>query len=273
MIMKTIKIITVLLLFGTSSTTNAQFWKKIKDRATEAAEQTIERKVAEKTERETDKAFDTVFNNKGKLFKKKKSEKLESFSFSHQYVMEIISEKDTTDITYYLTNEHEYMGSSFTAGKNEEFITVMDLPNSAIHTFMDLGHTKTMNSMRIDLNDLDDENIEGPDFNIAPTGQTKKIIGYDCEEFQITGPQISGTVWVTQEADISFQKAFTQLKSKKIKVTKGMNQSWVSMVDGLALEMKMIDYSTKNPRPINMVCTDLSESDFTINTLEYENPF
>lgn len=271
--MKTIKIITVLLFLGLSIPGNAQFFKKLKKKAKEAAELTVERKVAEKTERETEKTFDTVFNNQGKLFKSKKVKPLERYTFSHSYTMEIISEKDTTDITYYLTNEHEYMGSSFTAGKNKEFITVMDLPNSAIHTFMDLGDNKTISSVKIDMEDLDGENMEQSDYSISPTGQTKKIIGFECQEFQVTGPQLAGTVWVTQEADISFQKAFTQLKSKKMKLNKGVDQSWVSMVDGLALEMKMIDYSRKNPKPIRMVCKDISETDFSIDTTEYQNPF
>ncbi len=272
--MKNFKIIMVLFVLGMTSQSNAQFLNKLKKKAQEAAERAVERKVEEKTEHETEKTFDTVFNNKGKLFEKnKKAEKLESYTFSHQYIMEVISEKDTTDITYYLTNEHEYMGSSFTMGKNEEFITVMDLPNSAIHTFMDLGDQKTMTSINIDLEDTTDTEMDTQEFSISPTGQSKQIMGYECLEFQVTGPQLSGSVWVTLEADISFQKAFTQLKSKKMKLTKGMDQSWVSMVDGLALEMKMIDYSSKNPKPIKMVCTGLSASNFSINTLEYEKPF
>jgi len=272
--MKTIKIILILLISFTVTQGNAQFLNKLKKKAQEAAERAVERKVEEKTERETEKTFDTVFNNKGKLFKKKKkAEKLESYTFSHQYIMEVISEKDTTDITYYLTNEHEYMGSSFAMGKNEKFITVMDLPNSAIHTFMDFGDQKTMTSISIDLEDGSNTEMEDQEFSISPTGQSKQILGYVCQEFQVTGPQLSGNVWVTQEADISFQKAFTQLKSKKMKLTKGMDQSWVSMVDGLVLEMKMIDYSKKNPKPIKMICTDLSASDFNINSLEYEKTF
>ncbi|WP_339840624.1 DUF4412 domain-containing protein [uncultured Maribacter sp.] len=271
--MKTFKLLTLLFAFGITTNSSAQFFKNLKKRAQEAAEQTIERKVAEKTERETEKSFDTVFNNKGRVFKNGKVEKADTYNFSHQYIMEIISDKDTTDITYYLTNENEYMGSSFSAGKDQEFITVMDLPNSAIHTFMDMGGQRTMNSMHIDLEDSSDLEMNSNEYSISPTGQTKKIIGYECDEYQMTGPQVSGTVWVTQEADISFQKAFTKLKTKKIKSTKGMDQSWVSMVDGLTLEMKMIDYSRKKPKPITMVCTNLSEHNFSINTLEYEKPF
>lgn len=271
--MKTIKIIVLLLISCTVTQGNAQFLDKLKKKAKEAAERAVERKVEEKTERETEKAFDTVFNNKGRLFKSKKATPAEAYTFTHQYIMEVISEKDTTDITYYLTNDHEYMGSSFKMRDNQEFITVMDLPNSAIHSFMDLDGQKSMTSIKIDLDDVSDTEIDTHEFSVSPTGQTKEIIGFECQEFQVTGPQVSGTVWVTQEADISFQKAFTQLKSKKMKLFKGMDQSWVSMVDGLVLEMKMVDYSRKKPKPIKMICTSLSQNDFGINTSEYTTQF
>ena len=261
----------VTLCFFTTS--NAQFWKKITKRAEQAASDAVERKVEEKAARETEKTFDTIFNNQGKMFKGKKAKKLDNYSFSHQYVMEVISDNDTTDITYYLTNEHAYMGSSFTGGKDQEFVTVMDLPNSAIHTFMDLGGKKSMSSFKVDFEEVDEAEMNMNEFTIDATGKTKEIIGYPCKEYLVTGHHLSGRVWVTEDADISVQMAFSQLKSKKIKRLKGMNQSWLSMIDGLALEMKMMDYSQKNPKPIKMICTWLGESEFSINTADYENPF
>lgn len=271
--MKNIKGITLLIALCFCTTSNAQFWKKITKRAEQAAEEAVERKIEEKAARETEKTFDTVFNNKGKLFKKKKASKLDSYSFTHRYVMELISENDTTEITYYLTNDHEYMASSFEMKNAQEFITVMDLPNSAVHTFMNLGNKKSMSSFKIDLEEVDEAEMNMDEFVIAITGQTKEIIGYQCEEYQVTGPQLSGNVWVTQDAGITVQKAFSRLQSKKIKGLKGMNQSWTSMIDGLVLEMKMIDYSQRNPEPVKMVCTSLKESSFNINTIDYENQF
>ncbi len=267
--MKTLRTLLLLILLCSFSLTHAQLWKRVKKKVSE----TVERKVEEKTERETEKTFDTVFNNKGRLFKNKKITATGTYSFTHQYIMEVISGKDTTDITYYLTNENEYMGSSFTMGKDQTFITVMDLPNSAIHTFMDLNNQRSTNSIKIDLDDISDTDVDAVDFSVSPTGQVKTILGYDCVEYQITGPQLSGTAWITQDAGISFQKAFSQLRSKKMKLTKGVDQSWLSMVDGLALETKMIDYSAKTPKRISMICTELSEQDFSIDTADYKNQF
>lgn len=263
--MKTLILITALCFVTDSS---AQFWKKIGDKAEKAVERVLERKVEEKAEKETEIVFDSVFNNQNdkKLFKNKKAKVAEYYTFTHQYTMEVISKKDTTLFTYYLTNNHEYMGSSFKIGKNEEFITIMDLPNSAIHTFMDLGNKKSMSSFKVDLNDETDTEMNTNNFTISATGQKKQILGYQCEEFQVTGPKLSGTVWVTQEANISFQKAFNQLKTKR---QKGINQSWVSMVDGLALEMTMTDYTKRKPTTTKMICTSLSENNFSIETSQY----
>jgi len=271
--MKTLKILFVLISFCYATKSEAQFFKKLKKRAEEAVKETVIRKTEEKTSRETEKTFDTVFNNKGRLFKSKKVKVAESYTFSHQYTMEIISDKDTTDITYYLTNENDYMATSFSAREDQEFLTVIDLSNSAIHSFMDLGGKKSMTSMKIELDDVNRGDLNTSKFHIASTGQTKKILGYQCEEFQVTGPKLSGKVWVTQEADISFYKAFSQLRSKKFKNVKGMDQSWISLVEGLALEMKMIDYSRKKPKPIEIICTGISENDFTIETAQYQNQF
>lgn len=269
--MKTRKLVLLIMALIVCSGTHAQFLKKLKKSAEEAAERAVTRKVEEKTEKETEKTFDTVFNNNRKLFKNKKANVADSYSFTHQYTMEITSGKNVTDITYYLTNDEEYMGSSFSAGKNEEFITVMDLQNSAIHSFMNFGDQKSMTSIKIDLDDIDEDEKKAPNFNIVATGQTKIILGYTCEEFQVTGSKLSGKAWVTKDAEISFQKAFSQLKTKKMKLSKGMDQSWVSMVDGLALEMEMIDYSDKKPKPIKMMCTELKENAFSIETADYQN--
>jgi len=271
--MKICRTLVLLIALCSFTGSNAQFWKKLKKRAEQAVEETVKRKVEEKTAKETEKTFDTLFNNKGKLFKKKKIDVAENYTFSHQYIMEVISGSDTTDITYYLTKKHDYMGSAFSVGENQEFITVMDLPNSVIHTFMNLNNQRTTNSIKIDLDDIPDTDIDATSFSVSPTGQVKTILGYDCIEYQITGPQLSGTAWITQDAGISFQKAFSQLKSKKIKLSKGVDQSWLSLVDGLALETKMIDYSNKKPQEVHTICTALTAEYFSIDTADYKNQF
>lgn len=72
--MKLYKIIFFTCIFLLSTTTTqAQFWKKIGKKIEKAAERTIERKVEEKTERSTENAMDSILNADKKLKKRKKN--------------------------------------------------------------------------------------------------------------------------------------------------------------------------------------------------------
>lgn len=71
--MKTLKVILTLTLLGIWSQGNAQFFKKLADKAEKAAERTVERRVERESSKKTDKAMDGVFEGKKKKKKSKKS--------------------------------------------------------------------------------------------------------------------------------------------------------------------------------------------------------
>lgn len=79
--MKSIKILKTafccFFIIGFINTTEAQFWKKLKKRAGQAAEETIKRKVEEKTAEKTEQAMDSLFEAPKKIGKinRKKSNK------------------------------------------------------------------------------------------------------------------------------------------------------------------------------------------------------
>ena len=270
--MRTYKTLTLIIAICFSANVNAQFWKKLKDKAAEAAERTVERKVEEKTERETEKSFDSIFNNQGKLFKGKASEPMEAYTFSHAYQMDIISGKDTTQVTYYLTNTHEYLGSSIQMKENEQMIMVLDLPRKSAYSFMDFGGNKSMISFPMDFEKLADNQATKDDIVIEATGNSKDILGYPSEEYQVEGHDFKGTIWVTQEADISFSDAFNATKTNN-KGKNTVNQAWLNMVEGLTLEMNMVDTSKKKHKNIKMHCTALNPTDFSIYSSEFAKTF
>ena len=268
--MKTIKFLLIILISSTITQGNAQFLDKLKKRAQEAAERTVERKVEEKTERETEKAFDSVFNNQGGIFNGKKSAPAETYAFTHSYDMDIISEKDTTHVTYYLTSVEEFMGSAIQMNENEQMVTVMDLPRKTAYNFMDFGDNKSMMSFGLDFEKVV-ENQTDTNVLIEVTGNTKEILGFQCEEYKVEGEDFEGTIWVTNEAEISFSEAFAMVKKQK--KNKSYNQSWMSMVEGLTLEMNMTDTSKKKPKTMKMQCTSVDVTDYTIYTSDYEKTF
>jgi hypothetical protein len=268
--MKTIKILLLLLISCTVTQGNAQFLKKLKKSAQEAAERTVERKVERKTEQETGKTFDSIFDNQGGLFNGKKEAPAKTYAFTHAYEMDIIAEKDTTHVTYYLTNVDEFMGSAIQMNENEQMITVMDLLRKTAYNFMDFGENKSMMSFGLDFEKVV-ENQTDTNVLVEPTGNTKEILGYECEEYQVAGEDFEGTIWVTHEAEISFSDAFALVKKQK--KNKSYNQSWMSMVEGLTVEMNMIDTSKKKPKTMKMQCTSVDVTDYIIYTNDYENTF
>ena len=50
------------LVAGTTNTSYAQFFKKLKEGVSKAAEETIQRKAEQKASKKTGQAFDSVFN-------------------------------------------------------------------------------------------------------------------------------------------------------------------------------------------------------------------
>lgn len=267
--MRTLQTFILVLAICFSGNANAQLLKKLKKKAEEAAERTIERKVEEKTEKETEKVFDSTFNNQGKIFKKSAESPSDNYTFSHKYIMEIAQGKNTNQLVYYLTNEGNYMGSAVEMKENEQMITVMDLSKKTAYNFMDFGDVKSMMSFGLDFEEIVENTQENSGMSIEATGNTKTILGYSCDEYKVNGDNLHGTIWVTQDAPISFSDAFSKVKSKN----KNIDQSWMSMTEGLTMEMDMTDTSKKKPKNILMRCIALDETDFTIETAQYKKTF
>lgn len=100
---------TLILLCFFSTNAHAQFFKKLGDKAKEAAERTLERKAEEKTEEVAEKSVDSIFGIPDKIFKKKKKNKAESIDSENQ----INQEDDVNEIMQHLPMDGN---SSFSMG-------------------------------------------------------------------------------------------------------------------------------------------------------------
>lgn len=56
----------------------------------------------------------------------------------------------------------------------------------------------------------------------------------------------------------------------KTKVKKGLNQPWMSMVNGLTMEMNITDTSKRKDQNIVMKCIALEKSNLIINSSDYK---
>ncbi|APX99562.1 DUF4412 domain-containing protein [Lacinutrix venerupis] len=273
--MKTLQTLLTIIIIAFSTTTNAQIWKKLSKKAEKAVENTLEKKVEEKAERETDKAFDSTFNNSkksktknnktsGKLFGMSNAIPENSYQFSHKYIMEISDGKKPLNMTYYLNKSNNYLGFEIPDLKNKT-ITVMDLEKEVMFMFMDNKGDKTLMSMNMNLDKITNDAIEDTEYSVTATGNTKTILGYTCKEYNVKGKDLHGNVWVTENAGVSFSKTFYRTKQKK-----GMDQTWMSLVNGLPMEMKITDTSRRKAKTTTMNCVLLKEENFSINTTNYK---
>jgi hypothetical protein len=141
----------------------------------------------------------------------------------------------------------------------------MDLDRKAMFMFMENKGDKSQMSMNLDIEEIADDAMEESDMKITPTGNTKTILGYTCHEFKVVGKDITGTIWVTQDAGISFAKSFYNVKAKK-----GMDQSWMKLINGLTMQMDMVDTSKRKPQNISMTCISLEKTSLNIESKAYK---
>lgn len=106
--------------------------------------------------------------------------------------------------------------------------------------------------MNLDLEETTEQSMDETDISVTTTGNTKTILGYTCQEFKVTGKDMKGSIWITEEAGVTFAKSFYNVKTEK-----GNNQSWMKMLNGLSMEMDMLDTSKCKPKTIKMTCIAL----------------
>lgn len=269
------RILLAFTFISTVTTTNAQLLKRLGQRLEKTIEKTIERKAEEKVERTTENAFDSTFNSTSKKNTNKTASILgsignqpkpeENYTFSHKYVMEITSENNSNTLNYYLSNSGHFMGMDLSEKKSDVF-TVMDAKRNALYTFMTSGKDKTLISTGFDITATTEEQNSKADVSIKKTGQTKTILGYSCDEFEVSATDFSGTIWVTQDAGVQF------LKMKPMKKS-AFNQTWLNYAKGLVMEMTMVDKSKRKAKHITMRCIALNKTNFTIHSQNYKSLF
>lgn len=277
--MKTLQTLLAIIIIGFSTTTEAQIWKKLTKKAEKAVEKTLEKKVEQKAERETDKAFDSTFNNSSKKKKKNSipfspmgSNKTpeSTYRFTHKYVLEMKSNNHTNEIIYYLNSHGDYNASTIPDTRGTNMINVMDMKNKAMFMFMENNGAKQLMAMDFDMDieDMADNAIEETEYSVKPTGRSKTILGYNAKEFETKGKDMHGTVWITNDVDISLFKAFSNEKTKK-----GIDKSWMKNMNGLLLEMTITDTSKRKPKVITMTCKEITKQNLTIDTSQYKKMF
>lgn len=270
--MKKITLLAVCFLCFTGSV-NAQLFKKLGKKIEKAAEKTVERKVEQKTRKETEKAFDSTFNKKSERKRTRglaglsAIEPAESYAFNYRVEMQITSKKEVMNVDYFLPDTGNYLCALIKDKKiKEPFLTVFDIEREAMFNYMENDGQKMKMGVEFKTDGATDDAINEGSISITATGNSKLILGYNCEEYKMIGEEMTATIWVTKEVDIRFPSTFYKMKQNK-----NTNQTWMKDLDGWAMEMVMIDTSRRKPQTITMYCMSINESNLIINSNEYQN--
>ncbi|MDC6384646.1 DUF4412 domain-containing protein [Flagellimonas taeanensis] len=304
--MKTKTVITTLLVLCFAVSSQAQFLKKLKKAAENAAERTILNRTDEEVSKGTDNTIDSI--TKGKKGKKNENantkeigeteKNLDStkqqnqakeaamqkkmagllgggglkgipdiYEFSYRATMKITTQKEETEIHYWMEPGQRYFGNRYNDGRTNS-ITVMDMENQAMVMFTDDGKQKM--AMKIPAGKKNIEKLTKKmeekgknsmeDIKVIPIGD-KTILGYNCKGYQITSKDGVSKVWITNETPVGYLGGIANTESLPSSVLPlGENTMF--------MEMKF-ESAKKKKDNFSMVCTELKAESMSITKGEY----
>jgi hypothetical protein len=204
----------------------------------------------------------------------------DSYEFTGFLVMELQTKDekgksgDPMNMKSYLSNSSEYTGMELVDPKKPETVTnmIFDTKNKASILLMDNEETKNSFVYKLDFDALVEESIEETDTSmkegdivVKKTGNTKSILGYECDEYSVKTEDGAGTYWITDElieGTNSFWSSNSPFSSSKMQekyadhfanMPKGnfMEMDFKSN-DGSDVKMKVIDIQPSAPQTFIM---------------------
>lgn len=286
--MKTKHTLTLLACLLIGIQTNAQFFKKLKNKAENAVERTVLNKTDREVSKETDKTIDGVIKGKPETEKEEPTDEekataeknvmsifggsLEGLpdTYEFQYVMDmkLTTKKDEMDMKYYIQPNASYFGNAITDEKANSVI-VYDMENQAMVTFMDNGTQKMAMKTRMPFDaaaqkEMAKNDTNQEDMKITPL-PSKTILGYHCKGYQIEQKDGISKFYITNEAPVSFVGVFSSIEQMP---KSGYNATIPFDEKSMIMEMEYISNKRKRDN-MHMICTNLAEKKFSINKADY----
>lgn len=193
----------------------------------------------------------------------------DAYDFDYIYKLKMTNKKDDIQFDYYLKKDAGYFGfdiSEMTKGQEGmKMFTIMDNDSGTTGMFMDMMGKKIVQKSKIKLSDFDSDK-NAPDYTLTEIG-SKTILGYNCQGFIMETKDSKITVYITDEAPVSFSKMWDNSKTK---MPKGFNPVWMEKYaeNGLMMEMQYID-KKKSKNNMTMLCVGLEKTDFSIQASDY----
>ena len=233
--MRLFKAISISIFISLFSISNleAQLLKKLKKRVQEATEDVIAEKAAEKAAQESGKVLDSLLEidpdyqmdqqkwlNQMTISGTENIPVEDSYAFDTRVIYELTTSKndDESVVNYemWFLENADYMATKV-EGKSKgnsndmpnSMLSILDDKNQAMIILMEeqkIAQLLSMNKIKdiaVKENETDSLNTEFE--SIKKTGNSKKILGYDCEEFSSQNETSKFSFWITKDLSL-FQK-------------------------------------------------------------------
>jgi len=271
----------------------AQLLKKLKQRVQEATEDVIAEKAAQKAAQESGKLLDSILDidpeyqaNYEKQLIQMMAAGNENIAVEDQYDFDnqimykmTVTEGDKTTVVDYemwFSENAPYMGTKVITTQKPDskevqasVLSVLDEKNNAMIILMEeqkLGQVISMDRIKnIAEGENMAENVDTEFKDIVKTGKTKKIMGYDCDEYVSQNEMNKFSFWVTKELNL-FQKNMFFNLSKSLGGNTFANIP--EEAQGLMMEMNY-EYLNK-PEKGSMKVVDIQKTAKTILLKDYQ---
>lgn len=254
----------------TTTVTQAQFLKKLKERAQQKVEQIVIEKTSEKAAQQVEKKLDKLFNmdpNKPQVDPKILPE---HYKFDWKYSLKMTSKQGSFDMIYYLKPEAKYFGSQPQLQNNlvtDGMFMVMDQGLSIMTIFMDSNEKKSGHVMPIPDNLEDDTTENNFDNTTFKEVGTKNILGYQCQGFEMENDEVKMTMYVYFDSPVSFNQVFGGNTNG---MPKGFNPKWLGKAENsIMMEMDFVN-KRKKKYSAKMTCVGFEKKSKTIQINDYE---
>ncbi len=241
--MKKTKLVTVfMLLFLITSSSNAQLWKKIKDKAIQ--------KVENKIDVEVDKTLDKTLEGKQKS-------KLVKYFFNGQVTITMETESnDKASFNLLFGPNKDVICMQMSSGENDNIYNI--ITPKKIETFINASGMKIRKTTSADEFSMYNNINKIPSKeDLVKTGKTKNILGYTCNEYEYKNDGGTIKAWVVQ-GNFPIKASYAPVLGM---VTNGP-------IGGFVLEL---NYSTTNGEKSKIYVTKIdSNKILTINSAEYK---
>lgn len=186
----------------------------------------------------------------------------DEYSFQSQMVYKMSTNfggKETVmDYTMFINPEAEYMatqmGTMESGGEKSNMpmgmTTILDYENEAMIMIMEeqkMAQIMSMDMLNKNLNTDKDIAEKQNEMTIIKTGKTKEILGYDCEEYQVSSEDTNGSLWIAPQMEAFNHSFFKNMGNHSF-----ADNTQFADLKGMMMEMDMTVKERKNKKESDM---------------------